>query len=168
MTQTDGPTARVLAASRQLHHDHRFTVAIWVAFLLGVGLMYDALFHDFVPFGGPVGWLLAAGATVVYVQVEFQAALGTLRLHPEYESISVSMKIKLWTYLMQSEYWLFGIVAFGLIWVGLVGFVFVHPYVFVAVVTYASVVTVLSVGKFFVLTEEEFEAEMGGVLSRKG
>lgn len=158
----------VLAASRQLHYDRRFTVAVWMTFLLGVGLMYDALFYDFVPFGGPIGWLLSVGATIVYVQVEFQAALGTLRLHPEYDSIWIPKKIALWTYLMQTEYWLFGLVSFGLIWLGMAGFAFVHPYVFIAVIVYGCVFAVLGIGKTFLLTKEEFEAEMGDVLDREG
>lgn len=164
MTEDGGLPARVLTVSRQLHYDRRFTVAVWIVFLLGVALMYDALFHDIVPFGGSIGWLLSAGAAVVYVQVEFQAALGTLRLHPEYESIWISKKIEIWSHLMNIEHWFLAIVAFGLTWVGLVGFVFVHPYVFIAVTGYGGLFTVLGSSRYYLMSKEEFEAEMGSAL----
>ncbi|WP_232700835.1 hypothetical protein [Halobacterium wangiae] len=129
---------------------------------MGIGLMYEAIFHGAIPFAGIVGWLVAAWSLVLYVQVEFQAALGTLRLHPHYSEISVSKKIQLWGHLMQTHHWLMGIVSFGLIWVGLSGFLFIHPYVFISVIVYGSLFTVLGVGKYFMLTEEEFNEEMGG------
>ena len=60
--------------------------------------------------------------------------------------------------------WLFGIVAFGQIWVGLVGFVFVHPYVFIAVVGYGCLFTVLGIGKYYLMSKAEFKAAMRATL----
>lgn len=163
---SDTPSPGLLATSRRLHANRRYRATLSLAFVAGVALVFDALFLHVVPHAFRLGWSLTAGSMVVYVQVAFQASLGTFWSHPAYESLGVYEKARIWAAVRSHEYFWPSLVPFPLLFVGLVGVIAVRGLA-IGVMAYAGLMLLPLVPAEAVywsdrLSDEEYEREMDG------